>query len=460
METILIVDDEKNYPPIIAAILEDEGFETLTANSGEVALSILEESDVDLLLTDMKMPGMDGMELLARAREKDPDLPVIMMTAYGTVEKGLEAMDMGAHSYVWKPFQNEQLILFVKRALAMRRVLRENRLLRDQLGSHYRFDNIIGKSRPMQEVFATIRKVAPTSATVLIEGESGTGKEMVAKSIHFNSQRKDRPFVAVNCAALAESLLESELFGHEKGAFTGAGYMKKGRFELADSGTLFLDEIGELSPALQIKLLRVLQERAFERVGGMKPISVDIRLIAATNRNLKSEMEQGRFRDDLFYRLNVLPVYLPPLRERPEDITLLVEHFVRKYESERAAGSIVTGISQEVLRLFHRYYWPGNVRELENIVERALILCPGSVIELSDLPKEFIRSVDNTLYLDGIPAQAKLADALAVVEKAMIERALFMADNVQAKAADILGIAKSGLSQKLKKLEMEKGSKG
>jgi two-component system NtrC family response regulator len=459
METILIVDDEKNYPPIIAAILEDEGYETLTANSAEAALSILEESDVDLILTDMKMPGMDGMELLARARQRDPDLPVIMMTAYGTVDKGLEAMDMGAHSYVWKPFQNEQLILFVKRALAMRRVLRENRLLRDQLGSHYRFDNIIGKSRAMQGVFATIRKVAPTSATVLIEGESGTGKEMVAKSIHFNSQRKDRPFVAVNCAALAESLLESELFGHEKGAFTGAGYMKKGRFELADSGTLFLDEIGELSPALQVKLLRVLQERAFERVGGQKPISVDIRLIAATNRNLKEEMENGRFRDDLFYRLNVLPVYLPPLRERPEDIALLVEHFIRKYEGERAASSPVTGISQEVLRLFHRYAWPGNVRELENIVERALILCPGSVIEIADLPNNFIRSVDNTLYLDGIPAQAKLADTLTMVEKAMIERALFMADNVQAKAADILGIAKSGLSQKLKKLDMEKGSK-
>ena len=283
----------------------------------------------------MKMPSMDGIELLEKIKDKDEDLPVIMMTAHGTVDKAVEAMQKGAYSYILKPFDNERLILYVNKAIAMYRVVKENRQLRNAVESQYSFGNIIGKSKVMQDVFETIRKVAPATATVLIEGESGTGKELVAKSIHFNSPRRDKPFIAVNCSALAETLLESELFGHEKGAFTGAVARKKGRFELADGGTLFLDEIGELSHGLQVKLLRVLQEKVFERVGGVKSVSVDIRIIAATNKNLKMKWIQGRFREDLFYRLNVVHIVLPPLRQRQEDIHLLVEHFIDKYAEEQ-----------------------------------------------------------------------------------------------------------------------------
>jgi len=459
METVLIVDDEKNYPPILSAVLEEEGFETLTANSGREALKILKHSDVDLVLTDMKMPVMDGIKLFERIKEIDSDLPVIMMTAHGTVDKAVEAMQKGAYSYILKPFENERMTLYVNQALAMYRVIKENRHLRSAVESRYSFDNIIGKSKMMQDVFETIQKVAPTTATVLIEGDSGTGKELVAKSIHFNSPRRDRPFIAVNCSALAETLLESELFGHEKGAFTGAVAMKKGRFELADGGTLFLDEIGELSQNLQIKLLRVLQETVFERVGGVKPVSVDIRLIAATNKSLKEELEQGRFREDLFYRLNVLHITLPLLRQRKDDIRLLVDHFIVKYSEERQSDIPVKGIEKEVGRLFYDYNWPGNVRELENVIERAMVLCPGEIISVSDLPNEFKDSVYNTLHLNGIPSDAKLSETLVFVEKSMIMRALKMADNVQAHAAEILGIGKSGLNQKIKKFKLDVGSK-
>jgi two-component system NtrC family response regulator len=451
METILIVDDEKNYPLILSAVLEEEGFEPLTANSGSEALEILKNSDVDLVLTDMKMPSMDGIELLEHVKTKDPDLPVIMMTAYGTVEKAVEAMHKGAYHYIMKPFENESLVIYVKKAIAMYRVVKENRQLRDAVESRYSFGNIIGKSKCMQEVFDTIRKVAPANATVLIEGESGTGKELVAKSIHFNSPRREKPFVAVNCSAFAETLLESELFGHEKGAFTGAVSMKKGRFEMADGGTLFLDEIGELSQNLQVKLLRVLQEKIFERVGGIKPIAVDIRIIAATNKKLKEEVQKGQFRDDLFYRLDVLPIVMPPLRDRTEDIRLLVNHFIKKYAHERKSDIPIQAMEQAVERLFYDYSWPGNVRELENVIERVMILCPGEVMRVSDLPRNFKDNVYNTLYIDGIPADAKLSDTLAMVEQRMIERALKITDNVQAHAAQLLGITKSGLNQKIKK---------
>jgi len=459
METILIVDDEKNYPPVLAAILEDEGYETLTANSGKEALELYESADVDLVLTDLKMPVMDGLELMKRLKEKNPDLPVIMMTAYGTVEKGLEAMDQGAHSYIWKPFQNQQLILFVKQALAMHSVVKENRRLRDQLGAQYRFDNILGKSKAMRDLFATIGKVAPTAATVLIEGESGTGKELVAKSIHYNSSRREAPFVAVNCGALAETLLESELFGHEKGAFTGALAMKKGRFELAHGGTLFLDEIGELPSFLQVKLLRVLQERVFERVGGVKPVAVDIRLIAATNRVLKDEVEEGRFRADLFYRLNVVRIPLPPLRDRSEDIPLLAEHFLSKGASQLGVPAPAKGLSQEVMRIFYSHQWPGNVRELENVIERALVLCDGEEIRVSDLPREFGSGAGEPFGLEGIPATSKLSETLAAIEKMMIERALKISGNVQSRAAELLGIRKSLLHYKLKNYGIQIGSK-
>jgi two-component system, NtrC family, response regulator len=454
METILIVDDEKNYPPILSAVLEDEGYETLTANNGIAALEIIKNSDVDLVLTDMKMPLMDGIELLERVKAIDPDIPVIMMTAHGTVEKAVEAMQKGAYNYILKPFNNERLVIYVKKAMAMYSVVKDNRRLRNVVELQYNFGNLIGKSSVMQNVFETIRKISPSSATVLVEGESGTGKELVAKSIHFNSPRKDKPFIAVNCSALAENLLESELFGHEKGAFTGAISMKKGRFELADGGSLFLDEISELSQGLQVKLLRALQERNFERVGGVKPITVDIRIIAATNRKLKEEVKEGRFREDLFYRLNVINIVIPPLRQRLEDIRLLVDHFIKKYAAERKTGPAITGVDTDVEHLLYDYTWPGNVRELENAIERAMILCTGDKIRVADLPREFKDNVYSTLRLDGIPATAKLYETLDLVEKVMIERALKITNNVQAHAAELLGIGKSGLNQKLKKFNI------
>ena len=457
METILIVDDEKNYLTILSALLEDEGFEVLTAPGGAEALEVHKSSDLDLILTDMKMPKMDGIELLENIKENDPDLPVIMMTAHGTVDKAVEAMQKGAYTYVLKPFDNERLIIFVKKAISMYQVVKENRRLRDAVESQYRFGNIIGKSKKMRDIFDTIQKVAPSGATVLIEGESGTGKELVARSIHFNGPRREKPFVAVNCSALAENLLESELFGHERGAFTGAVATKKGRFELADGGTLFLDEIGELSPNLQVKLLRVLQEKVFERVGGVRTISVDIRILAATNKDLQQEMQDGRFREDLYYRLNVVHIALPPLKERQDDIRLLVDHFIKKYASERKSAAPVTGVDQEVDRLFYDYNWPGNIRELENVIERVMILCPGEIMRVSDLPKGFKDNVYNTLHLEGIPADAKLYDTLAMIEKALIERALKMSNNVQSHAAALLGIGKSGLNQKIKKYNLEVG---
>ncbi|MGD9301691.1 MAG: sigma-54 dependent transcriptional regulator [Desulfobacterales bacterium] len=459
METILVVDDEKNYLLVLSAVLEDEGYEVLTAQSGHEALDIQKSSDLDLILSDMKMPAMDGIQLLENIKALDPDLPVIMMTAHGTIDKAVEAMQKGAYSYILKPFDNERLTIYVKKAVSMFQVVKENRRLRETVESQYRFGNFIGKSKPIRHVFETIRKVAPSNATVLIEGESGTGKELVAKSIHFNSPRRNKPFIAVNCSALAESLLESELFGHEKGAFTGAVARKKGRFELADSGTLFLDEIGELSQNLQVKLLRVLQEKTFELVGGTRPITADIRVIAATNKILKEEMTSGRFREDLFYRLNVVRIVLPPLKHRKEDIRLLVNYFIKKYASERKVDVPVIGVDQEVDRLFFDYSWPGNVRELENLIERVMILCPNDTIQVSDLPMDFRDNVHNALHLEGIPSDATLYDTLAMIEKAMIERALKMSDNVQAHAAALLGIGKSGLNQKIKKYNLDVGAR-
>ncbi len=459
METILVVDDEKNYLVVLSAVLEDEGYEVLTAQSGHEALEIQKSSDLDLILTDMKMPAMDGIDLLENIKTLDPDLPVIMMTAHGTIDKAVEAMQKGAYSYILKPFDNQRLTIYVKKAVSIFQVVKENRRLRETVESQYRFGNFIGKSKPIRNVFEKIRKVAPANATVLIEGESGTGKELVAKSIHFNSPRRDKPFIAVNCSALVENLLESELFGHEKGAFTGAVARKKGRFELADSGTLFLDEIGELSKGLQVKLLRVLQEKTFELVGGTRPVTVDIRVIAATNKILKEEMISGRFREDLYYRLNVVRIVLPPLKQRKEDIRLLVNHFIEKYASERRVDLPVKGVDQEVDRLFFDYSWPGNVRELENLIERVMILCPNDTVQVSDLPMDFRDNVHNALHLEGIPSDAPLYETLATIEKAMIERALKMADNVQAHAAAMLGIGKSGLNQKIKKHNLDVGSK-
>jgi len=459
MHTVLIVDDEKNYPPIISAILTQAGFETMTAFGGQEALPLLREGSVDLVLTDMKMPEMDGIALLENIRAKDPDLPVVMMTAHGTVEKAVEAMQKGADNYILKPFDNQRLIITVQKAVDMYQVIKENRSLKDAFKAQYRFGNIIGKSKPMRTVFDLIRKVAPTNATVLVEGDSGTGKELVAKSIHYNSPRQELPFVAVNCSALSETLLESELFGHEKGAFTGANARKKGRFELAHTGTLLLDEIGELSLNLQVKLLRVLQERQFERVGGVTPIPVDIRLIAATNKKLKEEVTAGRFREDLFYRLNVVHIELPTLSERTADIPLLASHFLEKYAGQRVAQKAVKGVTQAVMRRFYNYAWPGNVRELENIIERAVILCADEYIDLDDLPEEFSTRTGALLNLDDIPEDAGLYETLALVEKEMILRALQVSNYVQTRAAEKLKIGKSGLNQKIKKYNLELPSK-
>ena len=453
METLLIVDDEKNFLVVLKAFLEEEGYEVLTAADPLVALDIVEHTDLDVVVTDMKMPRLDGIALLERIKQFNPDLPVIMMTAYGTIEKAVEAMKKGAFDYITKPFSNEELKVIIRKAIDMYRLVKENKYLNQALRGQYQFNNIISKSKPMQEVFALIQKVARTKATVLITGESGTGKELVAKAIHYNSPRRHKPFISVNCAALTETLLESELFGHEKGSFTGAIAMRKGRFELAHGGTLFLDEVSEMSPALQVKLLRVLQEREFERVGGTKTIKVDVRIIAASNRDLKEEVEAGHFREDLFYRLNVVHIHLPPLRERTDDIPLLVAHFLKKYAQEMGKERLT--ISPEALNLIYTYTWPGNVRELENAIERAVILCSGREIRPEHLP-EHLREAPQS-YPDifkQLPPNLTLPQILEEIEVRLIRQALARANYVQSQAARILGITKSLLQYKIKKYNL------
>ncbi|HKJ98273.1 MAG TPA: sigma-54 dependent transcriptional regulator [Desulfotignum sp.] len=456
METILIVDDEKHYRLVLSEVLQEEGYASFTAASGMEALDLLHSQVIDLVLTDVKMPGMTGIDLLEKIKEITPELPVIIMTAFGSVEKAVEAMHKGAYTFILKPFENETLIAHIAKSISMYRIVQENARLRDALQTRYHFGNIIGKSKPMQKLYEIIRKVAPTNASVLIEGESGTGKELVARSIHYNSPRKDNPLVAVNCAAFAESLLESELFGHEKGAFTGAVAMKKGRFEMADKGTLFLDEIGELPMPLQVKLLRVLQEKSIERVGGTTPIPVDFRLIAATNKILEDEIAKKNFREDLYYRLNVVKAVIPPLRERPEDIPLLMNHFIHKFTRESGTVNPVNGISRDAAQILCDHPWHGNVRELENVIERCVILASNELITPADLPPQIRTTSGSTLDLEGIPEGVGLAETLAAVEKRMIQRAMHISGNVQTKAAQILGIGKSGLNQKLKKYNLDK----
>jgi len=384
MDTILIVDDERNYLLVLEALLSEEGYQVITAESARRGLECIEENDLDVVITDMKMPGMDGMEFMERIGLRQPDLPVIMMTAFGSVEKAVEAMRKGAFDYILKPFKNEELKLTIGKAIGHYRLVRQNRQMARELQGKYHFGNIIGKSVQMQRIFDLIEKVAPTKATVLITGDSGTGKELIARAIHYNSPRQGQPFISVNCGALPETLLESELFGHEKGAFSGAVSQRKGRFELAHEGTLFLDEISEMSPPLQVKLLRVLQEMEFERVGGSHTLKVDVRVVAASNRNLKEEASSGQFRSDLYYRLNVVHVHLPSLRERKDDLPLLINHFLAKYakENHRESISISSGAMERILD----YHWPGNVRELENVIERAIILSDGHEVLVKDLP--------------------------------------------------------------------------
>ncbi len=447
MERILVVDDEKNYLVVLSALLKGEGYEVATASSGARALALVGEEEPDLVITDMRMPAMSGLELIQRLQELAPDTPVIVMTAYGTVENAVEAMKAGAVDYITKPFENQQLLLTVSKALRLRRLMAQNRLLREELDRGRGFEEIIGESRAMREVFAMVDKVAATRATVLITGESGTGKELIARAIHKRSPRAGEPFVAVNCTALTETLLESELFGHEKGAFTGATARRQGRFELAHKGTLFLDEVGEIPPTTQVKLLRVLQERTFERVGGNQPIKVDVRIIAATNRDLARAVAEGSFRDDLFYRLNVVRIELPPLRERKEDLPALVAHFVKKYAAE--IGRQPPRVSPEAMRRIYEHSWPGNVRELENALERAVILA-GEEIRPRDLPLEVVPTREESGGI-SIPAGMGINQAVEALEISMIKRALAEHQGVQARAAEALGISKSHLAYKIKK---------
>lgn len=455
MSKILIVDDEKNFPIILSAVLEDEGFETASALSGMKAVEILKNENISLVLTDMKMPEMDGLSLLETIKNSWPEIPVIVMTAHGTVEKAVEAMQKGAFTYIIKPFGNQELVQHIKNALSHSEIVKQNRQLKEFVETKFKFGNIIGKSKPMIELFDTIIKIAPTTASVLIEGESGTGKELVAKSIHANSPQKDKTFMAINCSALAESLLESELFGHEKGSFTGAVSQKKGKIELADGGTLFLDEIGELSPNLQVKFLRVLQERTIERVGGNTTIPVNFRLIAATNKDLRKEVREKRFREDLYFRLNVVRLNLPPLRERKEDIKLLCVHFLNKYKNQRQTKTLPEDFSSECMEILFNYSWPGNVRELENIIERAVILSSGKTITEKNLPKDFVETASSAASPDTLKLRGSLAETLAEIEKKIIEDTLRKNDFIQTKAAEILGIGKSGLNQKIKKYNIK-----
>jgi two-component system NtrC family response regulator len=455
MDTILVVDDEANYLTVMQALLEEAGYETLTVLSGPEALKVAAQTDLDAVLTDMKMPKMSGIELLKEIKHLYPDIPVIIMTAYGTVEKAVEAMKKGAFDYILKPFKNEEILVTIAKALEHRHLLLKNRLLSNDLEKKYGFPNIVGESKAIQEILALVRRVAGSKATVLISGESGTGKELIARAIHRLSPRSGKTFISVNCAALTETLLESELFGHERGAFTHAVATRKGRFELADGGTLFLDEVAEMSPALQVKLLRVLQEMEFERVGGARTIKVDVRVVAATNKDLKEEVEAGNFREDLYYRLNVVHLNIPPLRQRPEDIPLLALHFLQKYVMENVRADV--RLDPEALKLLIRYDWPGNVRELENVMERAVILCGDNRITPHDLPAELAagrgepKEVDIDLF---IPLTKPLPEALEEIEEQMIRRALDASGQVQVRAAEMLGITKSLLQYKLKKYHL------
>lgn len=449
MDTILIVDDEKNYLVILEALLAPEGYEVITEVNALNALRLIKETDFDLVITDMKMPKMDGIELLDEVKKFDSELPVIIMTAYGTIEMAVEAMKKRAYDYITKPFRNEELKLTVKKALELYSLKKENRRLSEALSDRYRYGNIIGKSKEMIKIYDMIEKVAQSKASIMITGPSGTGKELIAKAIHFNSPRKNMPFVSINCGALTETLLESELFGHERGAFTGAVTMKKGRFELADGGTLFLDEVGEMSASLQVKLLRVLQEMEFERVGGTRTIKVDVRIVAASNRNLKQDVDKGVFRQDLFYRLNVVQIEVPTLKERIEDIPLLVAHFIEKY---RPSNRRDIELAPEAWKALYTHPWPGNIRELENIIESALVMSSDTTITLDDLPYYLVKKEEEKIELDKIvPRNLSLNEALEQMEGQLILRALKASDNVQSRAAEMLGISRRVMHYKMKK---------
>ena len=445
---VLIVDDEKVQREILEGFLIKQGYGAATAEDGRKALERLRGGTFDLVITDYRMPGMDGIALLKEVRRLHPEMVVVMMTAYGTVETAVAAMKEGAYDYLTKPIDLDELLLLVQRIEREMGLDRENRALKEQLREKFKVDFIISASRGMEEALNLAGRVAQSQATVLILGESGTGKELIARAIHYSSPRADKPFIKVNCAALPENLLESELFGHEKGAFTGAIARRIGRFEQAGQGSIFLDEIGDLSPSLQMKLLRVLQEKEFERVGSNQTIKSDVRVIAATNRNLEDLIKKGTFREDLYYRLNVVTISLPPLRERKEDISLLIEHFLKKYNQENKKA--VTSLSKEARDLLMQYDYPGNVRELENFIERAVVLCRGDALTMQDLPLN-LRQGKGEMLLEGDREGRSLPDALEEIERQWIAKALEKSGGVQTKAAEELGISERVLRYKMKK---------
>jgi len=456
MEKILIVDDDLEILEIIAEVLKEGGYAVDTASSGTGAIKHIDDEFYDLVVTDLKMPEVDGMMVLRHVVDRSPDTICVILTGYGTIDSAVEAIKTGAFDYITKPVKPGEILIVVEKALRYKHLERENILLRRQLRKKYRFENFVGDSEPIQKVFELIEKVGDTDSTVLITGESGTGKELIAKAIHYNSHRRDNLMVVINCGAIPEELLESELFGHEKGAFTGAHKSRIGRFELADGGTIFLDEIGDMSPNLQIKLLRVIQEQKFERVGSTRTIQTDIRIIAATNQDLISAANKGTFREDLYYRLNVIPMKVPPLRERRSDIPLLVDFFLKKFNEEKRKH--VKGFASETMDALIQYDWPGNVRELENLVERVVILTNTDEIGLDDLPESVIgdaraiESVETTIPKHGF------GNAVEEYEKKLILKALDETNWVKAKAAKLLNMNRTTLIEKIKKKKLQRPS--
>jgi len=456
---ILVVDDEKSMRDLLSITLGKEGYDVLTAAGGEPAIEALHRESVDAVITDLRMPKVDGLQVLRVAKEISPDTAVIVITAVASTETAVEAMKLGAYDYITKPFKLDEVNLIVRNALERKRLRDENLYLRRQLETQHRFENIIGKSGVIAEVFDTIRKIADSPSTAMVTGESGTGKELVARAIHFNSFRRDKPFVSVNCGAIPEGLMESELFGHVRGAFTGAVSNKVGLFSAAEGGTLFLDEITEIPALLQVKLLRAIQVREIRRVGDTKDIKTDVRLIAASNRDLEQAVAEGILREDLFYRLNVIPIQLPPLRERREDIPLLVAHFLQKFSKE--LGKDVRGVTPEAMAVLERYRWPGNIRELENVLERAIVLGAGDMLGIDSLPESVrrerpVKGLDSVdLPEDGLDLEATL-DA---IESRYLQRALDRTGGVQTKAADLLKMTFRQFRYKLQKHHMmRKGS--
>ncbi len=444
--SILIVEDEAKMRRLLELDLGEDGFRTFSAEDAETGFKLLQENSIDLVVTDLKLPGMSGLEFLQAIKRQNAVLPVVVMTAFGSVETAVEAMKAGASDYVLKPFSLAEMRMVIHKELDVRNLREENRSLREALGKRYSHPNIVARSPKMQEVLATVERVAPTNATVLLGGESGAGKDLIARAIHEKSRRASGPFLKINSTAIPENLLESELFGFEKGAFTGAVASKPGKFELADKGTLFLDEIGDVPPAVQVKLLRVLQEREFERLGGTKTVKVDVRLIAATNKDLREALEQGTFREDLYYRLNVVPIDIAPLRERKEDIPDLTKLFISRCEAE--SGKAIEGITPQALQVLVNYHWPGNVRELQNIVERACALSKGPLLEVGDI------------HLDVRPTKAGNGGAgflpegmtLEQWEDEMVQEALRRAHGNKSQAARLLGLSRNALRYRLSKI--------